>query len=246
MVNEQRWFEGWFDSKYYHILYKNRNEEEAQFFLENLLAHLKPAQNSLILDLACGKGRHSRYLAEKGYEVTGVDLSAQSIKTAREFETENLSFFTHDMREYFRTNYFHYILNLFTSFGYFDSLYEHQKTISNIAKGIRPNGYFVLDFFNSNKVIANLVPQEKKTIDGIEFNITRSNTDGKIIKNIQFTDQGKEFRFQEKVSSFFLADFEKMIDKAGLTLVNHFGGYDFQKFEPSSSPRLIMIAQKNA
>lgn len=246
MTNEQQWFEGWFDSKYYHILYKNRNEEEASFFLDNLLEHLKPTQNSLILDLACGKGRHSRYLAEKGFEVTGVDLSVESIKAARAFETRNLSFFTHDMREYFRTNYFDYILNLFTSFGYFDTLYEHQKTINNIAKGIRPNGYFVLDFFNSNKVIANLVPEEKKTIDNIEFNITRSNTDGKIIKNIEFTDQGKAFRFQEKVSSFFLADFEKMIEKAGLTLVNHFGGYDFQTYEPSSSPRLILIAQKHA
>ena len=120
----KEWFANWFDSPYYHILYQKHNEQDAKKFLDILLAHLTPQYREAekvhlsVLDLACGKGRHSRYMASKGFDVTGIDLAHKSIKYASQFEKENLTFFEHDMRKPFRINYFDFILNIFTSFGF--------------------------------------------------------------------------------------------------------------------------------
>ena len=73
------WFKDWFNSPYYHLLYKNRDDNEARSFMDVLLQKLNMKEGSCILDLACGKGRHSKYLNEKGFDVTGVDLAKESI-----------------------------------------------------------------------------------------------------------------------------------------------------------------------
>jgi len=157
---KNNWFAEWFDSKYYHILYQHRDYAEAQLFMDNLVAHLDVPPHATIWDLACGKGRHSIYLAEKGFDVTGTDLSVQSITAAREFEHTHLSFFQHDMRDGFRINYFDYVFNLFTSFGYFDNDKDDLKVLKNIAKSLKNKGVFVMDFLNVHHVTANLVPKE--------------------------------------------------------------------------------------
>ena len=77
----QNWYASWFDTPYYHILYKDRGYDEAQAFMRALMAYLKPKDSAKILDLACGKGRHSVFLNSLGYNVTGVDLSKNSIRT---------------------------------------------------------------------------------------------------------------------------------------------------------------------
>nr|MCU0349019.1 methyltransferase domain-containing protein [Saprospiraceae bacterium] len=114
------WFKNWFNSPYYHLLYKNRDEQEAKNFIDRLLTELRPLDGATVLDLACGKGRYSRYLASKQYKVTGLDIAEESIRFAQQFENEHLSFFQHDMRLPYRINYFDYIFNFFTSFGYFE------------------------------------------------------------------------------------------------------------------------------
>ena len=244
MWEDEKWFEGWFDSPYYHILYKNRDDREAQLFLDNILAHLAPKSNAVMLDLACGKGRHSKYLAQKGYSVTGTDLSPESITFARKFESENLSFFQHDMRNFFRTNYFDYIFNLFTSFGYFDTRNEHVRTLRNVTLGLKPDGCFVLDFFNAPFIVEKLVASEVKKIDGITFNITRIHEGGKIIKSIEFKDKGKEYRFREQVQAFSLKDMRALFAKADLQIEKLFGDYELNEYSPQVSPRLILIGRK--
>ena len=118
---EKDWFESWFDSPYYHLLYSNRDEREADLFIKNLINYINPSTKSKILDLACGKGRHSKVLADLGFDVTGIDLSENSIVSAKKMENESLHFYTHDMRFPFRANYFDYTFNFFTSFGYFNT-----------------------------------------------------------------------------------------------------------------------------
>src|ERR1700751_1194972 len=114
-----QWFECWFDSPYYHLLYGTRDEKEASFFLDNLLHHIKLKEHARCWDLNCGKGRHSIYLHKKGFDVIGTDLSEKSIDHAKKFESETLHFYKHDMRSLFYSNYFDAVFNLFTSFGYF-------------------------------------------------------------------------------------------------------------------------------
>jgi len=117
----KKWFQHWFNSPYYHILYQQRDHAEAEFFIDNLCAYLKPAANARLFDIACGRGRHSIYFNSKGFDVTGIDLSIASIKYAKQYENKQLHFYVHDMRYLFYVNYFDIALNLFTSFGYFET-----------------------------------------------------------------------------------------------------------------------------
>jgi SAM-dependent methyltransferase len=238
--NSENWFSTWFDSPYYHILYKNRNEEEAQVFMDNITHYLNMPENGTILDLACGKGRHSIYLNKLGYQVTGVDLSENSIAIANESSNETLQFKTHDMREPMNETY-DAVFNLFTSFGYFDTFEDNIKTLKAIKDSINEYGFGVIDFFNADFIIENLVAEETKEIDGITFNIKRFVENQKIIKEIRFEDKGETYNFTEKVSAFTLADFESMMEEAGIYLLEIFGDYKLKKFYKTQSERLIMI-----
>ncbi len=105
MQKEKEWFEHWFDTPFYHILYDYRNDDEARHFMTNLVDHLKLAKNDKILDLPCGKGRHAIFLHEKGFNTTGADLSENSIQYAKQFEKAGLNFDIHDMRNPLKGSY---------------------------------------------------------------------------------------------------------------------------------------------
>ncbi|MEJ7780260.1 MAG: class I SAM-dependent methyltransferase [Daejeonella sp.] len=240
----KKWFQNWFNSPYYHILYQQRNDEEAEFFIDNLCAYLKPVLNARLLDIACGRGRHSVYLNKKGYDVTGIDLSFSSIRFAQQFENEKLHFYVHDMRYLFYINYFDIAFNLFTSFGYFESEKDHVNALKTFRKSLKKNGILVLDYFNSEKIIRNLTQQEVKHADGIDFYISKKVAAGKIVKSISFEHKNKDFSFKEEVKAFNLKDFKKMFEKSGFKVLGHFGDYSLNPYDELRSDRLIFICSK--
>ena len=237
------WYASWFDTPFYHILYKDRDHAEAAQFMSTLTSHLKLQKNAQILDLACGKGRHARYLNKLGYDVTGVDLSESSIVYAKRYENEKLHFEVHDMCVPFKRQ-FDAVFNLFTSFGYFESENDNLRTIRAIKEDLKPNGYGVIDFLNSELVLQNLVPKETKVVDGISFNIHRLIKDGYIVKNIEFNSKGRQHLYTERVKALTLSDFRDYFDEAGVKLNNCFGDYKLNKFDPKSSERLILQFSK--
>ncbi len=241
-VNNQQssWFASWFDTPYYHILYKDRNYREAQIFMDNLTQYLNLPEKAKVLDLACGKGRHSIYLNQLGFDVIGADLSENSIAEAAINTNENLHFLVHDMRESYEEK-FDAIFNLFTSFGYFEKEEDDLKTLIAIKESLSEYGFAVIDFMNSNQVIDNLIPDELKTVDGIDFHIKRFVHDGFIIKEIDFEDKGETYHFAEKVRAYTLEDFERLMEEAGIYLLDVFGDYKLKKFQKNTSERLIMI-----
>ncbi len=174
MARARDWFRSWFNSPYYHLLYADRNEKEAQDFIARLLDYLKPPPGSTMLDVACGTGRHAKALAAKGFDVTGIDLSPNSIAHALHFANDHLHFYEHDMRELFWINYFQYVFNFFTSFGYFKTHRENSNAIRTMAQSLHNGGTLVLDYLNSKWVEAQLVPQsEKKSANGVHFSINK-------------------------------------------------------------------------
>lgn len=239
-TNTTNWFESWFDSPFYHILYKDRDVEEAQLFMDTITAYLNLPEDTKILDLACGKGRHSVYLNNLGFDVIGADLSENSIAEASKSQNDKLHFKVHDMREPFEDK-FDAIFNLFTSFGYFDSEADNLATLHAIKESLSEYGFAVIDFMNSQKVIENLIPNEVKTVDGIEFYIKRYHIDGFIYKEIDFEYTGEKHHFTEKVRAFALHDFEEMMEESGIYLLDIFGDYRLKKFHKTESDRLIMI-----
>lgn len=241
---EEEWFESWFDTSYYHILYNNRNTEEAAHFIDQLFEYLHPAPNSKLLDIACGKGRHARHMNQIGFDTTGIDLSASSILHAKQYENDTLHFARHDMRKTFLHETFDYAFNLFTSFGYFQTFQEHINALKAFNDSLKMGGTFVLDFFNSAKIIQELVPLEIKEEKDIRFTITKSLENKKIIKKIEFNDQGNKHHYLEKVFAFYLTDFIEMMEESNFKIIDRFGDYNFHEFNEDVSPRLILICQK--
>ena len=162
----------WFNSDYYHILYKNRDKKEAEFFINNLIKKLKIKKKSKILDLACGVGRHSFYLNKKGMNVIGIDNSENNIKKAKKFENKFLKFKKKEMTEDYGQE-FDFIFNLFTSFGYINEKHN-LNTFKSINNSLINHGILVIDYLNVFKLKEELVEKETKKIGNIIFNIKRS------------------------------------------------------------------------
>jgi SAM-dependent methyltransferase len=240
----KKWYQSWFNSPYYHILYHQRDDDEAEFFIDNLLTYLKPPADSKLLDIACGRGRHSVYLNKKGFDVTGIDLAYGSIKYAQQFENDRLRFFVHDMRYLFYINYFNIAFNLFTSFGYFETEKDHVNALKTFKKSLKKDGTLVLDYFNSEKIVRKLTGEEVKNIDGIDFFISKTIVNGKIIKTITFEHKHRKFTYQEEVKAFSLADFERMFERSGFKISHYFGDYALNKFDAEKSDRLIFICKR--
>jgi SAM-dependent methyltransferase len=236
----ENWFASWFDTPFYHILYKERNYREAQVFMDNLTHYLNLPEKAKVLDLACGKGRHAIYLNKLGFDVLGVDLSENSITEANKNGNETLHFKVHDMRHPFEQK-FDAIFNLFTSFGYFENEDDNLKTLIAIKESLSEYGFAVIDFMNVQQVIPNLVADEVKTVDGIDFHIKRHYDNQHIIKEIEFDFEGQSFHFTEKVRAFTLEDFQQLMSQAGIYLLDVFGDYKLKKFHKKESERLIMI-----
>ncbi|MBS1638250.1 MAG: methyltransferase domain-containing protein [Bacteroidetes bacterium] len=240
----KEWFENWFDSPYYHILYKGRNDAEAAFFIDNLITNLPLPAGGNVWDLCCGKGRHSIYLNKKGFRTVGTDLSANSIKLARQHENATLDFYIHDMRQSFMVNYFDAVFNLFTSFGYFSCDRDDQHVFKAVADGLKKNGLFILDYLNSEPVCTGLVAEDVKELDGITFRLHKRIEENIVIKTIDIDDKGKTYQFQEKVKLFTREDFLRLAEMNHLSLLHTFGNYKLEPFDQHQSPRLVLIFQK--
>lgn len=241
------WYEHWFDSYYYHILYKDRDFAEAKIFIDHLIDVLNPHPDSKILDAGCGRGRHAVYLSKLNYNVTGIDLSKNNINYASQFKNDKLHFFVHDLRKVFKKNYFDYVFCFFTSLGYFDNIDDNIKVIKTVKNALKENGIFVLDFLNSQKIIKSFNQQidksSNKQIDGITFNIQKTISDGFIKKLIHFEDNGKKYKFQEKVRLLNLNYFSNAFSKYNFRVEKIFGNYHLEKYEPETSERLIIVAR---
>ncbi len=240
---EEEWFRHWFDSPYYHLLYKHRDAEEASRFIANLTDHPALPSEGHLLDLACGKGRHALQLAKAGYRVTGLDLSPDSIEEARKNPHPNATFLVQDMRTSFGVEEYDAVLNLFSSFGYFGGE-EDARVIRNVYDALRPGGAFVLDYMNTQKRLRDLIPEERFRLEGVSFHLKRFREDDFLVKTIDIEDGGETHHFREKLRLLREEDLITLLEEQGLQVQEKKGDYDLNPFDPMSSDRLILIARK--
>ncbi len=239
------WYKDWFADERYSCLYKNRNDAEAAKLIELVELITGDDKSRSVLDIPCGAGRHLITLAKRGYtNLHGRDLSSTLINEAKNrVAEENISidFAISDIREPLTQEY-DLILNLFTSFGYFERHQEHEAVIRSFAGALSANGYVVVDFFNALLVQETLIPNSEVKMDGDEVaHITKRVESGRIIKAIRFASDGKEFI--ESVRLYTLRDFQEMFTATGLLLEHTFGDYEGNTFTDTSS-RLIMFARR--
>lgn len=236
------WFSTWFDSPYYHILYASRDDREAEQFIRALQSHLSIPAGALVLDAACGKGRHARTLQQLGLQVDAFDLSPSNIEEANKLANNQLHFFVHDIREPLpRQGQYDVVFNFFTSFGYFDDPVDNARSFLTFAGGLKSQGTLVMDFLNPTYILANLVPEETVHQGGIDFHIKRWEEKGFLYKSITFEDQGQSYSFQEKVELISKEDFLRYAEAAGLYFMNLVGDYTLAKFDAQTSPRMIFF-----
>ncbi len=238
-----QWFEQWFDTPYYHQLYQYRDDAEAQRFLDRLVAHLELPKAARICDLGCGKGRHARYLAEKGFDVTGLDLSQASIEFASEFAHERLRFQQHDMRDPFGESEFDLVGTFFTAFGYFDNIDDDRRILRNVRQALKKGGLYVLDFLNLDHARRSRVEHEIVKRGETTFTITRAEENGFLLKTIEVKAAEVEFTTQERVRAFDRKTLEDLLLEADLKPIDVFGSYDLEPWNTENSTRTLIIAE---
>ena len=245
-MDDKKWFEAWFDSPYYHILYANRSAAEAKNFIAALVDKFKIPATSQILDIACGKGRHSQTLAAHNLNVTGIDLSHNSIAYAKQFESDHLHFEVWDMRQTYKASYFDYAFNLFSSFGYFEDDEQDLVSVKAFAANLKNGGTLILDYMNTECIVKLLKNREIVQRGDIQFHIQKKVEKGFIKKQIEFLVDGVDQTFTEQLKIINLYRFKEMFTEAGLEIKHTYGDYDLNPFDPGSSMRLILVATKNA
>ena len=236
------WFETWFGEEYLE-LYPHRDEAEAARVAGMLAARGAIAKDDLVLDLACGAGRHSVALAALGARVVGLDLSLPLLRAGKRRQGD-LRLVRGDIRVLpMRSGSLDAVVNLFTSFGYFEHDEEHQAVIGEVTRVLRPGGRFVLDFLNAPRVRDTLVPRDEGMAGGRAVVQERRLEDqGRfVVKTIHLT--GEDRSFMERVRLYDRSDLERMVTRAGLAMVDVLGDYDGAP-HTTGSPRTFVLARR--
>jgi len=240
------WYDTWFGSDAYEIVYRHRDDEEAATVIDLVEECAAPDPDAQILDVGCGRGRHTLELARRGYDATGIDLSEESVEEARrQAATEGLdaSFAVQDMREPYCDGCMHGVVNLFTTFGYFDDDAESQRAIQAMASALRPGGWIVQDFLNPPHVAQTLVERDQQQRDGVQIVQKRWIEGGRVHKEIRLDDGTRSETFRESVRLFSRNDFAEMYADADLEIEQAFGDYH-GALHDAESPRTILFARK--
>ena len=242
---EKAGFNEWFGTPYYAMLYGHRDDEEARAQVEGLASITGLAAGASVLDMACGRGRHARWFAERGMHVTGFDMNADAIATARQVAPE-AEFHVHDMREPFATSRFDLVVNLFTSFGYFAHRSDDLSVLRAAHAALRPGGSLVIDFMNTPKVISALVANEERSVGDVRFTMTRRVHQGMVEKSIRIQDNGVKHHYMERVMALTPEEIVSMARQCGFSIAGRFGDFNGAPYDVERSERFLLWAIRGA
>ncbi len=241
------WFKDWFNTEEYLDVYRHRNEDDAKGLVDLILSKVNIPPGSKILDMACGAGRHSILFAQHGFKVTAVDLSEKLIKVAKKTAAEvnlNIDFIESDLRHFAISEKFDLVVNLFTSFGYFEKDNENFKIIKTAFDHLKENGFFIIDFFNQGYVEKNLINKSVDIIPGGLITQERKIENSRVEKLITINKYDVEQKFLESVRMFKPEELISAVVSTGFNVHEVLGDFDGNSFSFSTSPRVIIFARK--
>jgi len=239
------WYKEWFSTDEYLKVYEHRDISDAQKLIELILNNIELKEHADILDIACGSGRHSQILAEKKYKITAFDLSLRQLKFAKENALKGnlkIDFINLDIKNFFFKKKFDLIVNLFTSFGYFENEDDNFKLFPKVISLLNKNGHFVFDYFNKKFIENNLYNDEAEK-ENIIIKQKRFINNNRIIKEIDILNKEANTvqTFYESVALYSPEIIIDRISNCGFNIKLVSGNYNGDKFN-DQSPRLIILA----
>ena len=241
------WNEEWFNTEDYLNVYQHRNDADAERLVNLILANTILDHNAEVIDLACGNGRHSIHFAECGYNVKAVDLSENLLCVARKSAESlglKIKFVNSDLRSFQSSSKFDLAVNLFTSFGYFETDDENFSLFPKVFNLLKNKGYFVIDYFNANYLSNNLVTHSEDIVSEKKIIQERRIIGHRVIKDITISKDGLRKSFRESVRMYSGTELLTAIKNSGFKIHKVFGDFDGSKFDLNSSPRIIIISGK--
>lgn len=237
------WYEEHFQEDYLRV-YDHRDETKAASELNTIMEKIPLTPGAKAIDLCCGNGRHARWLARKGVDVTGIDLSPALLKKAIEL-TNGLAvqYQRGDIRNVQIRKEYDLAFNLFTSFGYFPDDEENELIFQQAASALKPGGWFVFDYLNPEYIKQHIVPRDETVKDGLKIYQERSIQDEFVVKRISIVEGDSTRRYMEKVKMYQERQLRSMMEAHGLQIHAFYGDYDASPFQLEASPRQIFIAQ---
>lgn len=236
------WYKEWFGQEYLD-LYAHRDEDEAAHHVEFVIRHLDGPKPRRVLDLACGAGRHSVALCRLGYNVVGADLSLALLATP----PHRPQITAGDMRRLpFRDRSFDWVLNFFTSFGYFERERQNFQVLEEITRLLRPNGRFMIDFLNKDRVLAHLKEREVQEKAGRTIHIERwyDAATRRINKRMRLESAGgRSATYLESVRAYDQDEVTIGARWAGLEVDALYGNFNGDPYHRDSE-RLILVGHK--
>jgi SAM-dependent methyltransferase len=243
------WFENerfWIDL--YPFLFPEKKLQIAIEEIEKIVT-LTGFQGNTVLDLCCGPGRHTVVLAKKGYKVTAVDRTPFLLNKAKErAQTEGVAveWVLEDMRNFVRPNAYDLVINLFTSFGYFDDKQDDIKVLKHIYQSLKPGGLCLLDM-TSKEILAKIfhptnseqVPDGSLIVQRHEIfdDWTRIRNEWILIKD------GKATSFKFSHTLYSGQELKDRLLQAGFSKVKLFGSLEGEEYGLQAK-RLVAVGWK--
>lgn len=243
------WFVDLFDEDYLRtlpFLTPQATQSEAEFVIEAM--GLSPGAQ--VLDIGCGYGRHAMELAARGFHVVGLDLSTPLLVRGGEEAMRRgleINFVRGDMRELDFDAQFDGAYCLFSTFGYFDDE-TNKKTVSNIARALKPGGRVMIEILNRDYVIADLPTrvwwegEGCVVLEEVELNYFSSRI--QVNRSVVF-DDGRQLEQEISVRAYSLHEVGKLMHAAGFRVLEVSGGYHTRgRFFGNQSRHIIVLAER--
>ncbi|MFN0248092.1 MAG: methyltransferase domain-containing protein [Kofleriaceae bacterium] len=243
------WFVDLFDEDYLRtlpFLTPQATQSEAEFVIDAM--GLSPGAQ--VLDVGCGYGRHAMELAARGFHVVGLDLSTPLlVRGGEEAQRRGLeiNFVRGDMRELDFDAQFDGAYCLFSTFGYFDDE-TNKKTVSNIARALKPGGRVMIEILNRDYVIADLPTrvwwegEGCVVLEEVELNYFSSRI--QVNRSVVF-DDGRQLEQEISVRAYSLHEVGKLMHAAGFRVLEVSGGYHTRgRFFGNQSRHIIVLAER--
>jgi len=242
------WTVGYFDELYLQLFpfpEAAQTDEEVEAVVE-----LLPSPPARILDLACGQGRHAVRLAQRGYDVVGIDTSLKFLRDARRAADElgvAIDLVESDMREIVYDREFDGVVSFFTAWGYHDDA-ENQNVLERIARSLRDGGRLVLDIIHRDWLMSVYQPKDWLTLrDGTDVVVDRQFDAVRGVNVVTHRwpgPDGKPNERQHRLRIYTATEIDRMLRRAGLRPTAWYGGPSLEPFKHTSR-RLLVVAERS-